>query len=124
MYFVTMGGFLIDMTTYMHLGGPASPADAERVRREESDLIANRLKVLSDGTRVALLRDLALEPASVMDLARRFHLAQPTVSTHVRLLREAGLLDSKKDGARVVYSAPRERLDRVFEDTRHLLLEH
>jgi DNA-binding transcriptional ArsR family regulator len=124
MYFVPRGGFLIDMTTYVHLGGPASPTDADRLLREESDLIANRLKVLSDGTRVALLRDLALSPASVMDLARRFHLAQPTVSTHVRLLREAGLLESRKDGARVLYTAPRERLDRVLEDTRHLLLEH
>jgi DNA-binding transcriptional ArsR family regulator len=124
MYFVKMGGFLLDMTTYVHVGGPASPTDAERMRRDESELIANRMKVLSDGTRVALLRDLAQEPASVMDLARRFHLAQPTVSTHVRLLREAGLLASQKDGARILYSAPRERLDRVLEDTRHMLLEH
>jgi DNA-binding transcriptional ArsR family regulator len=124
MYLVTMGGFLLDMTTYVHIGGPLSPTDTDRLRRGESELIANRMKVLSDGTRVALLRDLALEPASVMDLARRFHLAQPTVSTHVRLLREAGLLESQKDGARILYSAPRERLDRVLEDTRHLLLEH
>jgi DNA-binding transcriptional ArsR family regulator len=124
MYFVKMGGFLLDMTTYVHIGGPASPLDAERMRRDESEVIANRLKVLSDGTRVALLRDLALEPASVMDLARRFHLAQPTVSTHVRLLREAGLLESQKDGARILYSAPRERLDRILQDTRHLLIEH
>jgi DNA-binding transcriptional ArsR family regulator len=124
MYFVKVGGFFLDMTTYVHIGGPASATDAERLRRDESELIANRMKVLSDGTRVALLRDLALEPASVMDLARRHHLAQPTVSTHVRLLREAGLLASQKDGARIVYSAPRERLDRVLEDTRHLLLEH
>jgi DNA-binding transcriptional ArsR family regulator len=124
MYLATMGGFILDMATFVHIGGPASPADAERMRRDESELIANRMKVLSDGTRVALLRDLALEPASVMDLARRFHLAQPTVSTHVRLLREAGLLESQKDGARILYSAPRERLDRVLEDARHMLLEH
>jgi DNA-binding transcriptional ArsR family regulator len=124
MYFVTLGGFVIDMTTYVHIGGPANPADTERMRREESELIASRLKVLADGTRVALLRDLAVEPASVMDLARRYGLAQPTVSNHVRLLRDAGLLDARKDGPRVLYSAPRERLDRVLADTRHLLIEH
>jgi DNA-binding transcriptional ArsR family regulator len=124
MYFVKAGGFVIDMTSYVHIGGSARPADAERLRRQESELIASRLKVLSDGTRVALLRELALEPASVMDLARRFRLAQPTVSNHVRLLRDAGLLESRKDGARVLYSAPRERLDRVLTDTRNLLLEH
>jgi DNA-binding transcriptional ArsR family regulator len=124
MYFVAMGGFVVDMTGYVHIGGPASPADVERLRREESELIANRLKVLADGTRVALLRELAVEPASVMDLARRFGLAQPTVSNHVRLLRDAGLLESRKDGARVLYAAPRDRLERVLEDTRHLLVEH
>jgi ArsR family transcriptional regulator, arsenate/arsenite/antimonite-responsive transcriptional repressor len=124
MYFVAMGGFVIDMTGYVHIGGPFSPADVERLRRDESELIANRLKVLADGTRVALLRELAVEPASVMDLARRFHLAQPTVSNHVRLLRDAGLLESRKDGPRVLYAAPRERLERVLDDTRHLLVEH
>jgi ArsR family transcriptional regulator len=124
MFFVAMGGFVVDMTTYVHFGAPANPADATRMRREESELIASRLKVLADGTRVGLLRDLLLEPASVMDLARRFRLAQPTVSNHVRLLRDAGLLEARKDGGRVLYSAPRERLDRVLDDTRHLLLEH
>jgi DNA-binding transcriptional ArsR family regulator len=46
------------------------------------------------------------------------------VSNHVRLLRDAGLLESRKDGARVLYAAPRDRLERVLEDTRHLLVEH
>lgn len=124
MYFAAMGGILIDMTGYVHIGGPLQPHEADRRRRQESDLIASRLKVLADGTRVALLRELAVSPASVTDLARRFNLAQPTVSNHVRLLRDAGLLESTKDGARVLYSAPRERLDRVLADTRHLLVEH
>lgn len=124
MYFVAMGGFVIDMTTYVHVGGPIDSGNTERLRREESELIANRLRVLADGTRVALLRDLLHEPASVTDLARRFQLAQPTVSNHVRLLRDAGLLEARKDGARVLYSAPRDRLDRVLTETRHLLVEH
>jgi DNA-binding transcriptional ArsR family regulator len=122
--FTTMGGFVIDMTRFLHLGGPARPMEDQETRRRESEVIASRMKVLSDGTRVALLRDLAQEPASVMDLARRFGLAQPTVSNHVRMLREAGLLESRKDGARILYTAPTERLDRVLSDTRHLLLEH
>jgi DNA-binding transcriptional ArsR family regulator len=123
MHFVSFGGFVVDMTSYVHLGGPARPADEGR-RRKESELIAARLKVLSDATRVSILRELTDQPASVMDLARRFQLSQPTVSSHVRLLRDAGLLESRRDGARILYSAPRPRLDKVLEDTRHLLLEH
>src|SRR5262245_57799519 len=67
-------GYVIDMTAYLHIGAPAEPADPERVRREESEEVAARLKVLADGTRVALLRQMAEEPLTVMDLARRFRL--------------------------------------------------
>ena len=122
MYFVGAGGFVVDMTSYVHVGGPARTVNVELVRRKESDLIASRMKVLADPTRVALLRELAHDPASVMDLARRFRLAQPTVSNHVRVLRDAGLLESHKDGPRVVYSVPRDLLGRMLDETRHLLL--
>jgi ArsR family transcriptional regulator len=124
LHFSARGGFVIDMTTFVHVGGPANLAGVEELRRRESEEIAARMKVLADGTRVALLRELAAEPASVMDLARRFELAQPTVSNHVRLMRDAGLLESRKEGPKVVYRVPREQLERLLDDTRHLLLEH
>ncbi|HEY4027509.1 MAG TPA: metalloregulator ArsR/SmtB family transcription factor [Candidatus Dormibacteraeota bacterium] len=123
MYFASSGGSVIDMTSYLHVGGAARPLDEEQARREDCEKIATRMKVLADATRVGLLRALAHEPASVMDLARRFRLAQPTVSNHVRLLRDAGLLDSRKDGPRIVYSVPREQLGRLLDETRDLLLE-
>jgi ArsR family transcriptional regulator len=124
MHFSRMGGLVLDMTGFVLAGGPFRLDEVEEVRRKESELIASRMKVLADGTRVALLRELALEPASVMDLARRFELAQPTVSNHVRLLRDAGLLESRKDGPKVVYRVPREQLERLLDDTRRRLLEH
>lgn len=117
------GGFVIDMATFVHIGGPVEPAQ-DGADRSGSEMVANRLKVLSDATRVGLLRQLTESPASVTDLARRFRLAQPTVTNHVRMLREAGLLEARKDGARVVYAAPRERLAKLMGDTMHILLEH
>jgi DNA-binding transcriptional ArsR family regulator len=122
MYFCGVGGSIVDMTGYVHIGGPLRPSEAHELRKD-SELIAARLKVLADGTRVALLRQLVQEPASVMDLARRFGLAQPTVSNHVRLLRDARLLESTRDGARTVYRVPRDQLGRLLEETRDLLLE-
>lgn len=89
-----------------------------------TEMVANRLKVLSDATMVGLLRQLTESLASVTDLARRFRLAQPTATNHVRMLREAGLLEARKDGAPVVYAAPRERLAKLMGDTMHILLEH
>jgi ArsR family transcriptional regulator len=123
LYFCRVGGAIVDMTAFVHVGSPARPVDGEALRRKEAELIASRLKVLADGTRVALLRDLASEPSSVMDLSRRFGLAQPTISNHVKVLRDAGLLDAQKDGARVVYSVPRDQLGRLLDETRDLLLD-
>jgi DNA-binding transcriptional ArsR family regulator len=123
LHFMRMGGFVVDMTSFLHVGAPAGPVDAELVMRKEAEMTAERMKVLADGTRVALLQRLTVEPASVTDLARRFGLAQPTISNHVRMLRDAGLLESRRDGARVIYSAPRERLEQLLADTRHALLE-
>lgn len=121
-YFAIHGGFVIDLTGFVHVGAPAAPVDAERLRRKEAEHIASRLKVLSDGTRVALLRRLAEEPATVMDLARQFRLAQPTVSNHVRMLRDAGLLDATRDGARVLYTAPRQRVAELLSETQRVLV--
>jgi len=121
-WFCRAGGSILDMGTFVHVGGPVRPVDSDAVRRKEAEHLATRLKVLADGTRVALLRDLAAEPASVMDLARRFRLAQPTVSNHIRLLRDAGLLESRKDGARILYSVPRDQLERLLDDARSVLL--
>lgn len=123
-YFSGHGGYVVDLTSFVHIGSPAVPGDVDGLGRAESERVAERLKVLADGTRVAVLRQLAREPASVMDLARRFRLAQPTVSNHVKLLRDAGLLEARKDGARVVYSAPRDRVSRLLAEAEHLLLEH
>lgn len=123
MYFCREGGSIIDVGTFVHVGGPARPPDTDAARRKEAEHLATRLKVLADGTRVALLRDLAAEPASVMDLSRRFKLAQPTVSNHIRLLRDAGLLEARKDGARVLYRVPRDQLDRLLDDARSVLLQ-
>jgi DNA-binding transcriptional ArsR family regulator len=116
-------GYVIDMTDYLHVGAAAESGGQERLDRGESEQLASRVKVLSDGTRVALLRQMVREPLTVMDLARRFGLAQPTVSNHVRLLREAGLLESQREGARVLYQAPPDRVSRLLDETRHVLLE-
>jgi DNA-binding transcriptional ArsR family regulator len=54
---------------------------------------------LSDGTRRSIIRALARgEPRSAGDLGRRFQSAQPTISKHLRVLEEAGLVARSVDG--------------------------
>lgn len=48
---------------------------------------------LADPTRRAILARLARGEATVTELARPFGLAQPTISKHLRVLEEAGLID-------------------------------
>ena len=122
-YFAGRGGYVVDMTSYVHVGSPVAAADIEALTRHESEMLADQLKVLADGTRVAILRQLVRQPGSVMDLSRRFALAQPTVSNHVRLLRDAGLLDATRDGARVIYSASRQHVSQLLAVAERVLLE-
>jgi DNA-binding transcriptional ArsR family regulator len=74
-----------------------SDGDAARARTER---LARQLKTISDPTRLAILDTLRRGPRTVTDLADAFGLAQPTVSNHVKILRDAGLLSDVRDGRR------------------------
>lgn len=62
--------------------------------------LASRLKALADPTRLRLLQLLAQqpEPLCVCEITPRFAQHQPTISHHLRLLREAGLVGAEKRG--------------------------
>jgi len=91
------------------LGSGVDSAEREARRRERSERAAVRLKVLSDPTRVAILYELLRgqthNPSTVTELASQFGLSQPTVSVHVKMLREAGLVQAERDGNQVFYRA-------------------
>ncbi|MCC6385946.1 MAG: winged helix-turn-helix transcriptional regulator [Dehalococcoidia bacterium] len=89
--------------------GPEAGSKAKR-RREQAEAAAGRFKVLSDPTRVAILTRVLQMPTSITDLALYFDLSQPTVSVHMKMLREAGLLESTRSGAQTLYSASSEHV--------------
>ncbi len=84
-------------------------------RREVAKKIAAQLKVLSDPTRLGLLLMLVHGPRSITDLARSEGLSQPTVSVHVKMLREAGLLESEGRRGQRLYFAPAQRVRGLLE---------
>jgi DNA-binding transcriptional ArsR family regulator len=53
---------------------------------------------LSDPTRRAILARLATGEATVQDLARPFTISQPAISRHLKVLEEAGLIETRIDG--------------------------
>jgi ArsR family transcriptional regulator len=61
------------------------------------------MKALSDPSRVKILKMLELESMCVCELKCALGLAQPTVSKHLKVLEEAGLVSYQKDGLWVNY---------------------
>jgi DNA-binding transcriptional ArsR family regulator len=86
---------------------------------------------LADPTRRAILARLARGEASVSELAAPFGLAQPTISKHLRVLEEAGLIRQAKDAQRrprtLVVGGPLEDVDawlRPFREHWERRLDH
>src|SRR5260221_2328192 len=70
----------------------------------ERDALAARFKALSDPTRVAIVNRLAAaDEVCVCDFVASLDLAQPTVSHHLKVLREAGLVESSRRGTWAYY---------------------
>lgn len=85
---------------------PASPP---------SEQIAEQVKLLSalaDPTRLQIVQMLSgvEEPVCVCDIVSLFSLGQPTISHHLKVLREASLVHWEKRGLWVYYSPNRETL--------------
>ncbi len=86
-------------------GAPPLPA-------EQAEALAARFKALADPTRVAILNCLARAgEACVCNLVDGFELSQPTVSHHLKLLREAGLIEAERRGTWAYYRLVPEAIE-------------
>ena len=68
------------------------------------------LEALADPTRRALFERMRQRPHTVGELAEIAGVRQPTVSQHLRVLREARLVSDRREGTRRYYGADREGL--------------
>lgn len=69
----------------------------------DEDAVADRLKALGHPVRLAIVRALAEQKCCCADVCGRLPLAQSTVSQHLKVLREAGLVSFERDGVRSTY---------------------
>lgn len=93
-----------------------SPLVQEPLTVEQSDRVARLLKALSDPVRLRLLSLVASHTdgeACVCDLTEAFDLSQPTISHHLKVLHDLGLLDREKRGVWVYYRARLAALDEL-----------
>ena len=73
------------------------------------------LQALADGSRRTVLEILRDHPATAGELAQALPIARPGVSRHLRVLREAGLVDVRHEAQHRIYSLRPEALIEVDE---------
>ena len=73
------------------------------------------LQALADPSRRALLDILRDHPASAGELAEALPIARPGVSRHLRVMRDAGLVEVRQDAQRRIYSLRPEAFVEVDE---------
>lgn len=66
------------------------------------------LKVLCDETRLSILSMLSRRDMNGCEINRAFECTQPTISYHMKLLVDASLVRSRKEGCAVIYSVNEE----------------
>ncbi|MDT0164026.1 metalloregulator ArsR/SmtB family transcription factor [Actinotalea sp. AC32] len=85
-----------------------APLQSAALSDAEAAVLARRFAALSDPVRLRLLSLLSTDPDGAVcacDLVEPVGKSQPTVSHHLKILREAGLVTSEKRGTNVWYAA-------------------
>ncbi len=99
-------------TTLTETNLACSPTESHAMGAEAAQSLAATLKGLADPLRLRMLSAIAADPrgeSCVCDLAELSSVAQPTVSHHLKVLKDVGLLESDRRGTWVWYRIPSDR---------------
>ena len=94
-----------------------TPLAREPMGEEQANQVAPLLKALADPVRLRLMSMVLSHEggeACVCDLTPAFDLSQPTISHHLKVLHDSGLLDREKRGVWVFYKARPEAMSAVL----------
>jgi ArsR family transcriptional regulator, arsenate/arsenite/antimonite-responsive transcriptional repressor len=94
------------------LSEPCCAPGAPPIAPDTAEELAGRFKALADPTRVAIVNRLAgAGEVCVCELVREFDLAQPTISHHLKILRNAGLVEPRRRGTWAYYRLVTEAVE-------------
>jgi len=91
------------------------------LKAEITQLHAQVCSGLSDPTRILILYKVAETPINVSDLATALEIPQPTVSRHLKVLKERRMVTSQRDGKSVYYSLSDVRIIQALDLLRAVL---
>lgn len=98
---------VVDVTCCVPLGRDPMTAD-------QAESASALLKAVADPVRLRLMSIIAAsDETCVCELTGEFEVSQPTISHHLRVLREAGWVDSERRGTWVYYRPRSEAIDAV-----------
>jgi DNA-binding transcriptional ArsR family regulator len=79
--------------------------------------LSDRLRALAHPARLAILQQIALNDECICtDLSRELHLAQATVSQHLRVLKDSGIIKGTIEGNSVCYCIDQDFLQLLLTD--------
>lgn len=94
-----------------------------KLREEVAELHARMCSGLADCNRILILYSLSNGPVNVGDLADMLALPQPTVSRHLKVLRERGLVRAERNGQSVFYSVSDMRIIDAMDTLRAVMTD-
>ncbi len=83
----------------------------------------NIFKALADETRLKIVEMLSCGEMCACDILESFHITQPTLSYHMKILTDCGLVQSRKDGSWMRYTNNEEIVESVKEFWRRITTE-
>ena len=95
----------------------------QELREEIDQLHAQICRALADQHRIFILYTLSEAPHHVSELSEALELPQPTVSRHLKVLRERGLVTSEREGQAVSYSLRDDRIIDALDLLRAVLAD-
>lgn len=89
--------------------------------QEITQLHADFCSALADSTRLVLLYSLADAPKNVSELTQELELPQPTISRHLKILRDRGLVLARRQGMTVLYTLSDQRIIDALDILRSIM---
>ncbi len=96
---------------------------SQALAQEISELEADFCFALSDPTRLLILYTLTDGPHNVTDLANELNVIQPTISRHLKILRDRGLVYTVRQGTTITYHLADPRLIQALDLLRTVMRE-
>lgn len=87
-----------------------------------NQLMSNLFKALAHPTRIQILRLLERGPLCVCEILPQLESEQSNTSQHLSVLKQNGLVESRRDGTKVIYSVPDHQLYSILHLAEALIL--